>query len=318
MPHSSTIPLRSLVVALSVLPTAVSGQQRTPDGRPDLQGIWNSATATPLERPSELADKPFFTPEEAAEWVQSFIEGNEEPARGSAQAGIGTFNTVYREYGTGVVKTLRTAIITEPSDGRIPPLTSTAAEVRRRSIERQQNMENPEDLSLQDRCVAFSTSGPPMLPYTYNSNYQIVQTRDAILLHVEMIHDARVIYLDGRPGPPPSIRLPSGYSAGRWEGDTLVVDTENFNDAGGFYGGAGGNFGWDENLRVVERFSLYDSDTLLYRFEIHDPTAFTAAWKGELTLARSTGNIYEYACHEANYSMTGMLSGARAEEARTR
>jgi hypothetical protein len=284
---------------------------------PSLEGIWNSSTATPLERPRELGDKAFFTHQEAEAWARRFVERNEEPPTTGllpAGRGTGTFNAVYREYGTQVVKTLRTSIVTEPADGRIPELTPAAAERRRERLERQRIMENPEDLALQDRCMIFSTSGPPMLPYSYNSNYQIVQTSDAVLVYSEMIHDARVIHLDGRPHPPPSVRSWSGYSVGRWEADTLVVDTRNFNDGGGFYGSAGGSFGWDENLQVIERFSLYDADTLLYRFEIRDPTAFTRPWKGELTLARSTAQIFEYACHEGNYAIEGMLRGARATE----
>jgi hypothetical protein len=153
-----------------------------------------------------------------------------------------------------------------------------------------------------------------MLPYSYNSNYQIVQTGDAWVIHVEMIHDARIIHLDGRPHLPEVIRRWMGDSIGRWDGNTLVVDTTNFNDGGGFYGDAGGNFGWDRNLHLVERFSLLDADTLLYRFEIDDPTAFTQPWKGELTMARAPGPIYEYACHEANYSMVNMLRGYRAAD----
>jgi hypothetical protein len=153
-----------------------------------------------------------------------------------------------------------------------------------------------------------------MLPYSYNSNYQILQTRDAFVVHVEMIHDARIIRMDGSPHLPPAIRRWMGDSVGRWTGDTLVVDTTNFNDSGGFYGDAGGNFGWDRNLHLVERFSLLDADTLLYRFEIDDPTAFTRPWKGELTMTRSPGPIYEYACHEGNYSLTNLLRGYRASE----
>lgn len=307
----------SVPAALLTLPVLAAGQRaaETPSGeRPDFEGVWNSATATPLERPPGLADKPFFTPEEAAEWERRIAEGNREPPPDAPRRGTGTFNTVYREYGARVVKTLRTSIVTDPPDGRIPRLTPMAAEARRRHVEGQRAMENPEDLSLQDRCVAFSTSGPPMLPYTYNSNYQIIQTTEAVVIHAEMIHDARVIHLDGRPPPPPDVRLLSGYSVGRWEGDTLVVETGNFDDAGGFYGSTGGNFAWTRARHVVERFSLYDPETLLYRFEIEDPAAFTRPWKGELTLTRSTGNIYEYACHEGNYAMEGMLRGARATE----
>jgi hypothetical protein len=311
-----TLLLLSVSGALVLLPACASARQAAGAAHPNLEGIWNSATATPLERPPALGDKPFFTPEEAAEWERRFLERNQEPPSRPATAGrgTGTFNTVYREFGTSVVKTLRTSIVTDPPDGRIPALTPEAAEIRRRRIEGQRSMENPEDLSLQDRCVAFSTVGPPMLPYSYNSNYQIVQTTDAVVVHAEMIHDARIIHLDGRPPPPPSVGLWAGHSVGRWEGDTLVVDTRNFNDGGGFYGGAGGNFGWTENLHVVERFSLYDDETLLYRFEIDDPRAFTRPWKGELTMTRADGNMYEYACHEGNYSMEGMLRGARATE----
>jgi hypothetical protein len=300
------------LVGLAAIPTLVSGQ-RADEARPNLEGIWNSASATPLERPAALKDKPFFTPDEAAQWERQFTERNAEPPSGAATPGrgTGTYNTFYREFGTSVFKTLRTSIVTEPADGRIPALTPAAAEVRRRRVARQRAFEHPEELGLQDRCVTFLTAGPPMLPYTYNSNYQIVQTADTVVIHAEMIHDARVIHMN-RPHLPTTMRLWMGDSIGRWEGRTLVVDTTNFNDGGGFYGDAGGNFGWDRNLHVIERFSLFDADTLLYQFEIDDPTAFTQPWKGEMTLARSTGNIYEFACHEANYSMEGMLRGARS------
>lgn len=311
-----TLLLCSLAAALAAVPALVSGQRA--EVRPNLEGIWNSATATPLERPAALKDKPFFTPAEAAEWERQFVERNEEPAPGSAKptTGTGTYNTFFREFGTSVVKTLRTSIVTEPADGRIPALTPAAAEVKRQRIARQRAFENPEDLGLQDRCMAFTTAGPPMLPYSYNSNYQIVQTTNGVLVHAEMIHDARIIPLDGRPHLPPAIRLAMGDSIGRWEGHTLVVDTTNFDDSGGYYGDAGGNFGWDRNLHIVERFSLFDPDTLLYQFEIDNPTAFTQPWKGELTMTRSTLNIYEYACHEGNYSLENMLRGFRAAERR--
>jgi hypothetical protein len=309
-----TLLLFSVAAVLAALPALVSGQ-RGDEARPNLEGIWNSASATPLERPAALRDKAFFTPDEAAQWERQFTERNAEPPSGAAtpSRGTGTYNTFYREFGTSVFKTLRTSIVTEPADGRIPALTPAAAEVRRRRIERQRAFENPEELGLQDRCVTFLTAGPPMLPYTYNSNYQIVQTPDTVVIHAEMIHDARVIHMN-RPHLPATMRLWMGDSVGRWEGRTLVVDTTNFNDGGGFYGDAGGNFGWDRNLHVVERFSLFDADTLLYQFEIDNPTAFTQPWKGEMTLARSTGQIYEFACHEGNYSMEGMLRGARSTE----
>ena len=306
--------LPRLVVLLGLAPTLVSSQEANLDRKPNLQGIWNSATATPLERPRELKDKPFFTPDEAAQWEREFARRNEEPAPGAQRTGTGTYNTFYREFGTSVVKTLRTSIITEPADGRIPALTAAAAAVKRRKLDALRRFENPEDLGLQDRCLSFLTAGPPMLPYSYNSNYQIVQTDTAVLVHAEMIHDARIIHLDGRSHRPSRIRSTSGDSLGRWEGDTLVVDTTNFDDGGGFYGDAGGNFGWDRNLRIIERFRLFDPDTLLYQFEIDNPTAFTQPWKGELTMTRSSERIYEFACHEGNYSLTNMLRGFRAAE----
>src|SRR5829696_256217 len=257
-----------VAAVLIVLPAFLAGQPATRDQRPDFEGIWNSATATPLERPRDLKDKPFFTPQEAAQWERAYAKQNEDPPPDAKRTGTGTYNTVYREWGTRVVKTLRTSIITEPADGRIPPLTPAAAEVKRRRLEGLKKFENPEDLGLQDQCLAFLTAGPPMLPYSYNSNYQIVQTNDTILVHAEMIHDARIIHMDGRPHAPARLRSWLGDSVGRWEGSTLIVDTTNFNDGNGFYGDAGGNFGWDRNLHLIERFSLLDRDTLLYQFEV--------------------------------------------------
>ena len=305
--------LLRLAAVLVVAPAIVSGQS----GRrvaPNFEGIWNSATTTLLERPAQFKDKPFFTKEEAAAWDREFARRNEEPPPGTRQTGTGTYNTVYREFGTRSVKTLRTSIITDPPDGRIPALTPEAAAVKRRRLDAMKTAESAQDTGLQDQCLAFLTAGPPMLPYSYNSNYQIMQTKDAVVVHAEMIHDARIIRLDGRPHLPPEIRLWMGDSTGRWEGATLVVDTTNFNDSGGFYGDAGGNFGWDRNLHVVERFTLLDADTLLYRFEIDNPTAFTQPWKGELTMARSPGPIYEYACHEGNYALSNLLRGYRFTE----
>ena len=305
-----------VLIALCALPVFLSGQSTGPGEQPDLDGIWNSATATPLERPRELKDKPFFTAEEAAAWERRVARRNEEPSPETLakSTGTGTYNSFFREFGTGTVKTRRTSIVIEPPDGRIPALTAAAAEITRRRVERQKTAASAEDLGLQDRCLAFLTSGPPLLPYSYNSNYQIVQTRDAVVVFAEMIHDVRVIHLDGRPHLLSNTRRWMGDSIGRWVGTTLVVDTTNFNDGGGFYGDAGGNFGWDRNLHLVERFSLFDSDTLLYQFDIDDPTAFTQPWKGELTMARSAGPIYEYACHEGNYSLANLLSGYRASE----
>ena len=298
---------RSLTLTLAALPfIQLSTAQTT--ARPDFSGTWNSATATPLERPARLKDKAFFTRDEAAEWERQAAAQNQDLPSGAQPKGIGTYNVAFREAGSKVVSTLRTSIITDPPDGRLPTLTPEAAAAKSRRLHLLENPARPSDLGLQDRCIAFVTAVPPMLPYSYNSNYQIVQTGDYFMINVEMAHDTRIIPLNGRAHVAPGLRLWLGDSVGHWEGSTLVVDTANFNDGDGFFGVAGGMFCSDKNLHVVERFSLLDANTLLYRFEVDDPTAFTRPWKGELTMTRSSGPIYEYACHEGNYALPTLLN----------
>jgi hypothetical protein len=302
-----------VVVAIGLMPIVLAGRQNE---RPNLDGTWNSATATPLERPPQFKDRAFLTPDEAARIERDAEARNAEETKEqiASSKGTGTYNSFFREWGTTVVKTLRTSIITDPPDGRMPPPTPAALAFRRQRIERIKRAENPEDLGLQDQCVAFLTAGPPMLPYSYNSNYQIVQTAGAIVILAEMIHDARIVHLDGRGHAPANLRSALGDSIGRWDGATLVIDTTNFIDGRGYYGDAGGNFDWDRNLHLVERLRLLDPDTLLYQFEIDNPTAYTRPWKGELTMSRTTDRIYEFACHEGNYSLTNMMRGYRATE----
>jgi hypothetical protein len=302
------------IFALSFVRPVLAQAPSSTVGLPDFGGIWNSATATPLQRPAKLKDKPFFTKAEAAEWERA--AARQHAGNGTPGSGVGTYNKEYFEFGSRVVKTLRTSIVTDPADGRIPALTPAAAAARSRRMARLRNPDSAQDFGLQDRCLAFPTAGPPMLPYHYNSNYQIVQTPDTLVVHSEMAHDTRMIPLDGRPHLPPSVRLWLGDSVGHWEGRTLVVDTTNFRDTGGFFGDAGGVFGWDDNLHVVERFSFLDADTILYRFEVDDPSAFTRPWKGELTLERTPGPVYEYACHEGNYALVNMLRGEARKSGR--
>lgn len=281
--------------------------------RPDFSGVWSSATATPLERPAELAGKAFFTPKEAAEWERKAASRNEEAPRPASGRAVGTYNAAFWEYGSKVGKTLRTSIVIDPPDGHIPELTPKAAAEKKRRMELLRNPGIAQDLGLQDQCLLFPTDAPPMLPYSYNSNYQIVQTGNTVVIHAEMPHDTRVIALDRSAHLPRSLRLWLGDSIGHWEGGTLVVDTTNFNDAGGFFGDAGGMYGWDRNLHVVERFSLFDPQTILYQFEVDDPTAYTRPWKGEMTISRSNGRVFEYACHEGNYALPNLLNVFRGQ-----
>jgi hypothetical protein len=211
------------------------------------------------------------------------------------------------ETGSLMFPSLRTSIITDPPNGLLPSLTPAAAAAKKERVERLHNPANVEDMGLQDRCLVFPTSVPPMIPYRYNSNYQIVQTGGAVMVQAEMIHAARIIRLDRSSHLPSGIRQWQGDSIGHWEGSTLVVDTTNFNDADGFYGDAGGMYGWDRNMHVVERFSLLDANTMLYRFEVEDPTAYTKPWKGELTMTRVLKPPFEYACHEGNRDLPNIL-----------
>ena len=284
----------------------------TPDGQPDFQGIWSNAILTPLERPANLKDKAFFTPEEAAAYVKRTIEQGNKDSR----AGAGTDADVSRAYndfwwdrGTNIVKTLRTSLITDPPDGRVPALTplaqKRAAEVR--EARRLHPADGPEDRPLMERCILLNSAGPPMTPSAYNNNYQVVQTAQTFVILNEMIHDARVIPLDGRPHVPAGIRLWMGDSRGHWEGNTLVIDTTNFTDQTPFRGSG-------PNMHLTERFSRMDAETLLYEYTIDDPESFTKPWSAAIPSVRTTGPILEYACNEGNYGMSGLLSAARAEE----
>jgi hypothetical protein len=281
---------------------------------PDFEGTWNSATATPLERPAQLKDKAFFTPQEAVDWERRAASRREDPKPDPKREAAGSFasyNALFYETGTKVLKSMRTSIITDPPDGKIPALTPDAAVRKTRRTAALKHPQSSTDLGLQDQCIVFPTAAAPMIPYIYNSNYQFIQTEKEIMLNAEMIHDTRIIRMDGRPHLSPDVQLWLGDSIGHWEGSTLVVDTTNFNDGGGFFGDAGGMYGSDRNLHVVERFTLVDANTMQYRFEVDDPTAFSHPWKGELTWARSDERMFEYACHEGNYALVDLLNGER-------
>jgi hypothetical protein len=281
-----------------------STRMASAQAHPDLSGIWSSMTATPLERPAQFKDQAFFTKDEAAAFERRAAERTLERPGDNA---VRNYNEVFYEPGTRLSKTLRTSIVVEPADGRIPALTPAAAAVKKQKAEAMKHPSSVKDMGLQDRCLAFGMAIPPMIPYRYNSNYQFLQTGDVLMINAEMAHETRVIPLDGRAHAAPNLRFWLGDSVGHWEGATLVVDTTNFNDAGGFYGDAGGMYGWDRNMHVVERFSLLDANTILYRFEVEDPSAYTQPWKGELTFRRVSQPPFEYACHEGNRDLGNIL-----------
>jgi hypothetical protein len=312
----------AIAIVLSQWPGITEAQdnlRRTPWGDPDLEGIWTNATLTPLQRPPELAAKEFFTPEEAAQFQRTRIEQTNAD-RPLPPGQVGAYNDIFFERGTSIVRSRRTSLVVDPSDGRIPALTPEA----QKKVEARQKREatspadGPEDRWLTERCILFGAT-VPMLPEPYNNNYRVIQSPGYVTILVEMNHDARVIPLDGRPHLTPGIQQWTGDSRGRWEGATLVVETRNlkFNHQSRF--GVGYLNGLsDERLRVVERFTMTDANTLTYRATIEDPTVFVRPWTVELSMARTAGPLFEVACHEGNYGMFNILSGHRAEERRAR
>lgn len=312
---SNVAPIAASAIAMlgmCVFAPQASGQAtrwitpRTPDGQPDIQGLWNNTTITPLERPKEFAQKPFLTLEEAAAYEQRVVSRRDTGDDGPA---VVADPEVWWERGTKVVSTLRTSMVIEPEDGRVPPLTPEAQKrmQEERAETRRHAADGPQNRSLQERCLLSNTTGPPMLPGPYNNDYQIVQTSGFVMILIEMIHDARIIPLDGRPHLPPDVRLWLGDSRGHWEGETLVVDTTNFT-AKTHYRGS------DENLHLVERFTRTGPATILYQFTVDDPTAFAKPWTAEIPMQATSGPLYEFACHEGNRGMEHMLRNARLEE----
>ncbi len=294
---------------------------RTPDGQPDLQGTWTNATVTPFQRPAQLGAKQFFTPEEAAAFEKQRVEqGNVdriEGERGASDLARRAYNNFWTDRGTHVAKTMHTSLVVDPPDGKVPPFTPEAQKRfdAVRAYLAQHPADSPEDRYLSERCILFGAAGPPMLPEPYNNNYQIVQSRGFVAIAVEMNHETRIVPLDGSPHLPPQIRQWTGDSRGHWEGDTLVVDTTNFKFNNQSRFGVGYLDGMtDENLHVVERFRRTDPGTIIYQATVDDPTVYSKPWTVEISMAKRTDRIFEYACHEGNYGMVGILSGARAAE----
>ena len=283
---------------------------RTPDGQPDLQGTWTNTTITPLERPADLAGKAFFTEQEAAEYEKRTVATQTGDRRdGPPEVDVGrSYNEFWRDRGTKVVGTRRTSLIVDPPDGKVPPLTAQAEKKIEdtRKLTAAHSTDGPEYRNLWERCL---TRGLPMLPGPYNNDFEIVQAPGYVVILHEMIHDARVIPLDGRPHAPANVRQWLGDPRGHWEGDTLVVDSANFSEKSNFRGSS-------ENLHLIERFTRVGPETIKYEFTVDDPTTFTRSWKAEIPMTRADGQIFEYACHEGNYALGDILKGARAEEKR--
>ena len=287
---------------------------RTPDGVPDLQGVWTNATSVPLERPKALGAKEFYTDEEVAQREKAAQE-QAERAVGGRQTEPGTVADVHYDLGQyGLARTQsksvaskRTSMIVGP-EGQIPPLLPAAQKRQAdRNGNRAHQFDGPENRPLGERCILWPNEGPPMLPAGYNSNLQIVQGPGYVAVMQEMIHDVRIIPTDGRAHGPSNIRQYMGDSRGHWEGNTLVVDTTNFTGATAFRGSG-------ENLHVIERFTRTDDDTITYQFTVEDPSTWAKPWSAELPMSKTPGPIYEYACQEGNYGMRNNLSGARSVE----
>ena len=299
-----------VVVALSAIQVAAQTAPRTAWGHPDLQGVWDYRTITPLQRPEELADREFLTEEEAANLEQETIDRNERllhqaATRTEAGGSIGAYNNFWMDRGTNVVGNRRTSLIVDPPNGRIPPLTPEGQRrVDARAEARNRSAVSWEDRSLFERCV---TRGLPRLPGGYNQNLQILQTPEQVVILYEMMREVRVIPLDGRPHLADNVRLWHGDSRGWWEGETLVVETTNVSPKAHFRGSGDG-------LHLVERFTRIDADTIDHEVTIEDPTTFTDTWTASIPLRATQDQMYEYACHEGNYSMASTLTGARAQE----
>jgi hypothetical protein len=330
--QQSTSPARSARVDGWVTP-------RTADGRPDLEGVWENNSATPLERPRQFADKPRLSDAELADLkrrARTLFAPDADAVFGDAlyfalladtrPTGLGATGSYSQNWLPDRYFEHRTSLIVDPADGKLPAATAAGAKVRAAAVGRfGRPAASAQDMTLQDRCIHY---GFPDLFAAYMSVYRIVQTPESVAIQMEKIHDARIIPLspstssgspraesrgDGRPHLPSTMRHYLGDSRGRWEGDTLVVETTNFHPNGNPMGGYLTLS--DENLRLVERFRRIADDTLEYTFTVDNPTMWTKPWTATIYWQRSRGELHEYACHEGNYSLRGMLSAARADEA---
>ena len=332
----------ALVVAM-VAPVHAAPQQsadpwtppRTPDGQPDLQGVWDFRTLTPLQRPTDRADQAVLTAEEAAEIEANAVQRAIDADRPSdvrteplpVGGNVGGYNNFWFDRGAGVVDDRRTSLIVDPPDGRVPPLQPGA---RRQGGPDADDVPptrpvrfrvdgigtgGPEDRGLAERCLLGFNTGPPIVPGGYNQNLQLFQAPGYVAILNEMVHDTRIVPLDGRPHLPDHVRQWMGDSRGHWEDDTLVIETSNFTDkTASFSPSVRSAIGSGDTLRLTERFRRVADDTLLYEYTVDDPTTFTGSFSVALPMKRGGAPLFEYACHEGNYGLLNILRGAREAE----
>jgi hypothetical protein len=314
-------------------PVGAQGEPpRLPDGTPDLQGVWDFRTLTPLQRPNDRADQTLLTTEEIAE-----IEENSRQAAIDADqpsevrteplpvgGNVGGYNNYWFDRGAGVVDGGRTALITDPPTGRVPESHPGVSHQATEDGESQRPIrfrvggngsDGPEDRGLAERCLLGFNTGPPIVPGGYNQNIQIFQTADHVVILNEMVHDSRIVPLDGRDQLPDHMRQWLGSSRGRWDGDTLIVETTRFTDqTASFAPSVRSSVGSGTTLHLTERFRRLDNETLLYEFTVNDPDTWTTPFTAALPMKRGRAPMFEYACHEGNYGMLNLLTGARMEE----
>ena len=317
------IAVTAVVTVITTSATPASGQTapRTAWGQPDLGGIWDFRTITPLQRPVALGDQAFLTEEEAANLEQATVEKNIRLLNRPAERTVAADQVDSRSDGTpgfynnfwlddGTRSTGRTSLIIDPPNGRTPPMTPEAQRLAAagRAYGREHPADSWVDRTSADRCITGFNAGPPITSLGYNQNLQVLQTPDHVALVTEMVHTTRVVPLDGRPRLRHDIDQWSGDSRGHWEGDTLVVETSNFSDKRAWRNSS-------KHMKLVERFTRVDADTLEYEFTVIDPATWTSPWTASIPMRRNDLTLFEYACHEGNYAMPNILAGERRREA---
>ena len=315
---SVSLGFAAALAAVLFVPVAAAAQDdawqapRTADGRPDLQGVWDFRSLTPLERPETLSDQDVFTAEEAAQFTEERLAAldKDQPGPDGRIPLSGGYNDFWWDYGRQLTDDLRTSLVVDPSDGRIPALTAGGRErADRRRAALGRDAHGPEDRGAFERCILGFNAGPPMNPSAYNNNMQLFQTADHVVILNEMVHDARIVPLDGSNHLPDGVRQWRGDSRGHWDGDTLVIETRNFTAKTSFRGTGPG-------LHLVERFTRVEEGILLYEYTVSDPESFERPWSVAVPMQRNDLPVFEYACHEGNYGMLNLMVSARAEDAK--